>query len=146
MPDTESARLPGGGERFCATVVSNEHDCVSALHVIRYLESRGGRVLWKHHKDFQETELAPRGNLLTVLIGGPKSPALSRVAEKFYRADREAYLRMYSGLHCESSVLETTEGKVRCYMLGGISKVNTLMAAWEFTAQLEESGLLLATG
>ena len=40
---------------------------------------------------------------------------------------------MYSGLYFEAHCLKITKGKTQCYMLGGISKVNTLMAAYEFT-------------
>ena len=44
---------------------------------------------------------------------------------------------MYSGMYFKAFCLQTTVGGCRCYMLGGISKVNTLMAAYEFTSDKE---------
>ena len=117
---------------FRAKVVSNLDD-ISAMHIIRFFEEHDGLVEWIHHQKFEPEQFAPEDTLFTVLIGGPKTPGISKVAYKFYETDKEGFLRMYSGSHFEASRLYTIEGKTHCYMLGGPSKVNTLMAAYEFT-------------
>ena len=48
-------------------------------------------------------------------------------------ANKEGYLRMYSGLHFGATRLKKTKGKTQCHMLGGTSKIETLMAAYDFT-------------
>lgn len=118
---------------FRAKVVSNLADCISAMHIIRFFEEHNGLVEWIHHRKFEPEQFAPEDTLFTVLVGGPKSPGISKVAYEFYETDKEDFLQMYSGLHFGASCLETLKGKTHCYMLGGISKVNTLMAAYEFT-------------
>lgn len=118
---------------FKVTVVSNLDDCVSAMHIIQFFEKHGGLVEWIHHTKFKPEQFAPEDTLFTVLVGGPKSPGISNVADKFYKTDEEGFLRMYSGLYFEAKILRKIEGKTYCYMLGGSSKVNTLKAAFEFT-------------
>lgn len=120
--------------KFKAIVVSNTHDCISAIHIIRFLDEHGGLVQWIHHKNFEAEDFTRENPLFTVLIGGPKSPDISQVAsEKFYNADKEGWLRMYNGLEFTDECIELKEEKTRCYMLGGPSKINTLMAAYKFT-------------
>lgn len=126
-------------EAFRAKVVSNAHDCISAIKIIQFFEEEGGIVEWIHPEHFEIKDFASKDTLFTVLIGGPKAPGISKVADKFYEADKVRFLRMYSGLYCEANCLETTDEEkgTHCYMLGGISKVNTLMAAYEFTKDAE---------
>ena len=131
---------------FHAKVVSNEHDCISAMHIIQFFEKRGGLVEWMHHKDFKPYHLATEDALVVVLIGGPKTPDLSEVAHKFFEVDKDRYLRMYSGLYFEAHRLQTTVGGTHYYMLGGISKVNTLKAAYEFTKDDEVTEIVEMRG
>lgn len=129
-PPSESE--PDETRFFRATVVSNLDDCISAMRIIQFFEEHGGSVQWMHHNKFDQDQIASEERLFVVLIGGPKAPGIS-VADKFYEADKEAFLRMYSGLHFEASCLKFIEKDIHFYWLGGISKVNTLMAAYEFT-------------
>jgi hypothetical protein len=118
---------------FKAVVVSNAHDALSAMYVIQFLENKGGLIDWLHHNQFTADHPALTGSALVVLIGGPKTPGISEVAEQFYNADSEGYLRMYSGLHFGPSTLKTTIAGTPYFMLGGISKAHTLLAAYNFT-------------
>ncbi len=120
---------------FKAKVVSNQADSISAIHIIRFFEEKGGQVEWIHHENFELNQFASEDTLFTVLIGGPKSPGISKVAFEFLKEDKDNFLDMYSGLTIGAKCLEITKGKTHCYMLGGISKVNTLMAAYEFTTE-----------
>jgi len=120
---------------FKAKVVSNQADSISAIHIIRFFEEKGGQVEWIHHENFGLYQFASEDTLFTVLIGGPKSPGISKVAFEFLKEDKDNFLDMYSGLTIGAKCLEITKGKTHCYMLGGISKVNTLMAAYEFTTE-----------
>lgn len=122
---------------FKAKVVSNAHDCISAMHIIQFFHENGGLVEWIHHRDFKVEKFPPEDTLFTVLIGGPKSPGISEVAEVFLKTDKEQYLQMYSGLYCKAYRLKTEKNDSYSYMLGGISKINTLMAAFEFTVDTE---------
>jgi hypothetical protein len=122
--------------KFKARVVSNAHDCISAIHIIRFFEENNGSAEWIHHKKFESKQLASDDLLFTVLLGGPKAPEISDVAYEFYQYSKEnerKYLRMYSGKYIEANALNMDKGNTHCYMLGGISKVNTLMAAYDFT-------------
>ena len=128
----------GQPRAFRAKVVSNLDDCISAMHIIQFFEKYGGWVEWIHHKEFEPEQFAPKDTLFTVLLGGPKAPGISKVAYEFSKEDnKESFLRMYSGLYFEANRLQIKKGKTECYMLGGISKVNTLMAAYEFTKDAE---------
>ncbi|MDH3973350.1 MAG: NB-ARC domain-containing protein [Deltaproteobacteria bacterium] len=127
---------------FKALVVSNEHDCISAIHIVSFFEQSNGFVEWIHHKNFKEEDFACEDTLFTVLIGGPKSPGISSVAEEFYEVDKKGFLRMYSGLYFEASCIEIEKNNSHCYMLGGISKVNTLMAAYNFTKSEEVAKII----
>lgn len=122
---------------FAANVVSNEHDAIGAMYLIQALESLGGLVDWIHHLDFEPGQLDEKGLRLTVLIGGPKAPGSSKVARRFYESDREAYLRMYSGLHfgpIATKLVNEENGSV-AYMLGGVSKLHTLQAVYDFVSR-----------
>lgn len=118
---------------FKALVVSNAHDCISAMYIIQFFRKRGGLVEWVHHKKFKLKQFAPKDTLVTVLIGSAKARGISSVTKKFYEKDKDRFLRMYSGCYFEAHCIEITEEKTNCYMIGGPSKVNTLMAAYEFT-------------
>lgn len=121
---------------FKARVVSNAHDCIGAIHIIRFFMKKGGLVEWIHHKKFKSKQLASDDVLFTVLLGGPKAPEISDVAYEFYKYNKKnekTYLRMYSGMYIESNRLYMKKDKTHCYMLGGISKLNTFVAAYEFT-------------
>lgn len=122
---------------FRAKVISNLDDCVSAMHIIQFFEEHDGLVEWIHHKKFEPEQFAPEDTLFTVLVGGPKAPGISKVAYEFFETDKERFLQMYSGLVFGAHCLKITKGKTHCYMLGGISKVNTLKAAYEFTKDAE---------
>lgn len=127
---------PSRAAKFKAKVVSNAHDCIGAIHIIRFFMEQDGAVEWIHHKEFAAELLTSDDILFTVLIGGPKAPGISDVALEFYRFSKEnseKYLRMYSGLHIEANRLYMKSENTHCYMLGGISKLNTLMAAYDFT-------------
>lgn len=138
LPRPRSQRESVEHKTFRAKVVSNAHDCIGAIHIIRFFEKRGGLVEWIHPKKFKPEQFAPADTLFTVLIGSPKAPGVSDVAEKFYEGDnKERYLEMYSGLCFGAFRLKIVEGKTHCYMLGGVSKVNTLRAAYEFTEDPE---------
>lgn len=91
---------------FKARVVSNVHDCIGAIHIIRFFMETNGLVDWIHHREFESSQLTSDDVLFTVLLGGPKAPGISKVADKFYKADKERFLRMYSGLHIEANRLE----------------------------------------
>lgn len=118
---------------FRAKVVSNLPDCISAMHIIQFFEKHDGLVEWIHHEEFEPEQFAPKDTTFTVLLGGPKAPGISKVAYEFFETDKERFLRMYSGRYFEAHCLKITKGKTHCYMLGGISKVNTLKAAYDFT-------------
>lgn len=117
--------------RFRARLVSNAHDCVGAIFILQFLESLGGNVHWVHYDKFKSDKLGNENLLFTIIIGGPKAPG-SRIASAFYRVDRRAYLRMYSGLHFESTCLRLEEKGTHCYWLGGVSKIHTIKAAFDF--------------
>jgi hypothetical protein len=118
---------------FRAIVVSNAHDCISAMYILQFLEKNGGRVEWIHHEAFQPDRINWKNYLFLVFLGGPKAPGISSIADKFYETNKRDYLRMYSGLYFEHYLLQTNIKGADCYMLGGISKVNTMMAAYQFT-------------
>jgi hypothetical protein len=118
---------------FKAVVVSNIHDCISAMHVLQFFVKYGGLTDWIHHEKFYPEKIKWKDTLFSVFIGGPKAPGISSVANKFYDTNKKEFLKMYSGMHFKAFCIETNVGGCNCYMLGGISKVNTLMAAYEFT-------------
>jgi hypothetical protein len=122
---------------FKAVVVSNTHDCISAMHVLQFFEKYGGHTDWIHPEKFQPDKIKWKDTLFSVFIGGPKAPGISSVANKFYDTNKKEFLKMYSGMHFKAFCLQTIVGGCQCYMLGGISKVNTLMAAYEFTRNKE---------
>lgn len=130
---TPSQAGPDQPGAFKAQVVSNLDDCIGAMHIIQFLEKQGGRVEWIHHKQFETERFAPEDTLFTVLVGGPKAPGISNVAYEFYKDDKKNFLRMYSGLYPEANRLYINKDNTHCFMLGGISKIHTLMAAYEFT-------------
>ena len=130
---------------FKAKVVSNQADSVSAIHIIRFFESNGGQVEWIHHKNFKLEQFIPEDTLFTVLIGGPKSPGISKVAFEFIEDNRKDFLDMYSGLTIGAKRLRLEKCDNYGYMLGGISKVNTLMAAYEFTMDSDVKQIIEAT-
>ena len=120
-------------EVFKAKVVSNEHDCISAIHIIQFFEDQDGEVEWIHHNYFDAEDFISKDRLFTVLLGGPKAPNISTVASNFYETDKDSWLEMYSGLFCKAHRLKIERKPTHCYMLGGISKINTLKAAYDFT-------------
>ncbi len=120
-----------------AQVVSNAHDCVSAIYIIQHLQSHGAAIEWRHPKGLQPDDLAPKDTAVTVLIGGPKAPGISNVAEKFYEADRKGFLELYSAQSMVARVLKAPVGDTLCCMAGGPSKINTLMAAHQLTQDPE---------
>lgn len=97
---------------------------------------------WIHHENFEPEQFASEDTLFTVLIGGPKSPGISTVAYEFLETDREKFLKMYSGMSFGAHRLQLEKRKTHCYMLGGLSKVNTLMAAYEFATDGEAKRLI----
>lgn len=118
-------------------VVSNAHDSISAMYIIQTFKKYGMNVDWIHTTKFQPKDLAPQNIELTILIGGPKSPGISNVAQKFHEADKEGFLELYSARGMVAKVLKMKEGKTQCYMVGGPSKINTLKAAYNFTRDPE---------
>jgi hypothetical protein len=122
-------------------VVSNAHDSISAIHIIQIFENLGAAVKWTHTTEFLPEHLALENTKLTILIGGPKSPGISSVAEKFYEADKDGFLELYSAKGMVAKVLKmeekTEKGKTLCCMVGGPSKVNTLMAAYNLSQDQE---------
>lgn len=114
------------GGRFKAQVVSNKHDAISAMFVIQYLERKGGEVKWIYSPKFKSNDFAPENTRFTILIGGPKAPGISEVAYKFYKANKDKFLCLYSSTKFEPTVIELKEGNTFCYMVGGPSKANTL--------------------
>lgn len=114
-------------------VVSNEHDALSAMYIIQFLEEKDLCVKWLHHNEFSRRSLTLGNYSMGVLIGGPKAPGFSELANNFLREDREGYLRMYSGLHFGPTTLKAVIERIPCFMLGGVSKAHTLLAAFDFT-------------
>lgn len=140
---------PSQREKFKARLVSNAHDCIGAIHIIRFFMEQDGAVEWIHHNQFKPNQLSLNDVMFTVLIGGPKAPGISTVANEFYKCEenQEKFLRMYSGKYIEANRLYMKSENTHCYMLGGISKLNTLMAAYEFTEHAsEEYSILKTTG
>ena len=132
---------PSSRPRLKAQIVSNEHDCVSAIYIIQRLRDVQAEIVWRHPEGLSPTDVAPEGTALTVLIGGPKAPGISNVAEMFYEADREGFLELYSAQGMVARVLKTQAGDTLCCMAGGPSKINTLMAAYEL---MEDQQVLAA--
>ena len=118
--------------RFKVVIVSNAHDAISAMYIIQSLEAKGGCIDWLHHDEFTAAHTALKDSVIGVLIGGPKSPGISEVADNFLSEDRENYLRMYSGLYFGPNQLKATIDGTSCFMLGGVSKAHTLLAAYNF--------------
>jgi len=112
---------------------------VSAINIIQFFEDQNGEVEWIHHSQFRSEDFSSRDRLFTVLLGGPKAPNISEVADSFYedKANKGKFLEMYSGLFCKAQQLKIIKDKTYCYMLGGISKINTLKAAYDFTKDSE---------
>jgi len=137
--DTGELPIPASAKKksFKVQVVSNAHDCIGAIHIIQFLEKQGAAVKWIHNTKFQSEDMAPHDILLTILIGGPKAPGISHVAYKFYEADKERFLELYSAKEMVASTLKIKEGNTLCCMVGGPSKVNTLMAAYKLTHDQE---------
>ena len=56
------------------------------------------------------------------------------MAHRFYESDRDAYLRMYSGLHFGPIALKLVDEETRsvAFMLGGVSKLHALQAVYDF--------------
>ena len=121
---------------FTATVVSNLDDCIGAMEIINFLMKKGGNIKWIHPKEFGPRHFHETDRQFTILLGGPKAPGASKVAHHFYeysQENRADFLKMYSGLYCEEKCLKAVLNGTHCYMLGGISKINTLKAAYDFT-------------
>jgi len=133
VPDLLYKTNPERKGVFKAKVVSNEHDCISAIHIIQFFEDQDGEVEWIHHNYFDAEDFISKDRLFTVLLGGPKAPNISTVASNFYETDKDSWLEMYSGLFCKAHRLKIERKPTHCYMLGGISKINTLKAAYDFT-------------
>lgn len=135
---TRSSSQPGISSSFKAQVVSNTHDTISAMYIIQFLEGIGGEVRWIHSSAFLHKDFAPHDTRYTVLVGGPKAPGVSLVADKFYEENKEGFLRLYSASEYVSTVIAIEEGNTLCYMIGGPSKANTLRAAWELTEKIKQ--------
>ncbi len=128
--------------RIKILVVSNEHDAVSAIYLVQFLQARGAFIDWIHHVEFENYPNFTQDYVMGILIGGPKSPGISGLADAFLDSDRDNYLRMYSGLYLEPNQLKAEIDGTPCFMLGGISKVHTLLAVYRFTQQTELATLL----
>lgn len=135
---TPSSSLPDERSKFMAQVVSNKHDAISAMYIIQFMEGIGGKIRWINSSDFQLKDFAPHDTRYTVLVGGPKAPGVSLVADKFYEENKEGFLRLYSASEYVSTVIAIQEGNTSCYMIGGPSKANTLHAAWELTEKIKQ--------
>jgi hypothetical protein len=125
-----------------AQVVSNTHDCISALYIIQNFMKHGIGVKWIHSTKFKIKDLAPPDIEFTILIGGPKSPGISQVAQKFYKANPDGFLELYSAEGMIAKTLHIQEEETICYMVGGPSKINTLKAAYDFTNDQEVMSLI----
>ena len=124
--------------KFMAQVISNKHDAISAMYIIQFLEGIGGKIRWINSSDFQLKDFAPHDTRYTVLVGGPKAPGVSLVADKFYEENKKGFLRLYSAGEYVSTVIAIQEDNTSCYMIGGPSKANTLHAAWELTEKIKQ--------
>ena len=118
-------------------VVSNAHDSISAMYIIQTFRKHGMNIKWIHSTKFEPIDLAPPNIKFTVLIGGPKAPGVSSVAQKFLKNNKEEFLELYFAKGMVAKTLRITEGKTVCYMVGGPSKINTLKAAYDFTQDPE---------
>ena len=124
---------------FKAQVVSNTYDAISAMFVIQFLEGKKGEVKWIHSTKFKSKDFAPEDTRFTILIGGPKAPGISEVADRFYEEDKDKFLRLYSAKEYVPTVIDVQEGNTFCYMVGGPSGDNTLEGAvHELTEKLEK--------
>ena len=128
LPTRSTVGIEKGGS-FKAQVVSNTYDAISAMFVIQFLKDKGGEVKWIHSTKFKNEDFAPEETKFTILIGGPKAPGISEVADRFYEAEKDAFLRLYSSKEYVSTVIEVQEGNTFCYMVGGPSGDNTLEGA-----------------
>lgn len=128
LPTRSTVGIEKGGS-FKAQVVSNTYDAISAMFVIQFLKDKGGEVKWIHSTKFKNENFAPENTKFTILIGGPKAPGISEVADRFYEADKDAFLRLYSAKEYVSTVIEVQKGNTFCYMVGGPSGDNTLEGA-----------------
>ena len=117
------------GRSFKVQVVSNTYDAISAMFVIQFLEDKGGEVKWIHSTRFKTKHFAPEDTRFTILIGGPKAPGISEVADRFYEEDKDAFLRLYSAKEYVSTVIEVQKDNTFCYMVGGPNVDNTLEGA-----------------
>ena len=113
-------------------VVSNVDDSISALYIIQTFANQGFSVKWIHSSKFKTKDLSPPDIKFTIIIGGPKSPGISEVAQKFFKSNKKDFLELYSASGMVAKVLRIIEGKTHCYMVGGPSKINTLKAAYQF--------------
>ena len=125
-----------------AQVVSNAHDCISAFYIIKTFMKHGIGIRWIHSMKFKSKDLAPPNIKYTILIGGPKSPGISEVAQKFFKADKKGFLELYSAEGMVAKILKIHEDKTFCYMVGGPSKINTLKAAYDFARDPEILSLI----
>lgn len=128
LPTRSTVGTEKGGS-FKAQVVSNSYDAISAMFIIQFLENKGGEVKWIHSTKFKSKYFALEDTKFTILIGGPKAPGISEVADRFYKEDKDAFLRLYSAKEYVSTVIEVQEGNTFCYMVGGPSGDNTLEGA-----------------
>jgi hypothetical protein len=134
-----SKEIDYGGKRK-AQVVSNAHDCISAINLINVFLAHNIHVIWTHVSEFRSNDFASPDISFTILIGGPKAPGISTISEKFYNASPDKFMQLYSGTVFKPTILEVQEDDTRCYMIGGPSKAHTLEASYNLAKRLQ--GLL----
>lgn len=119
---------------FKVKVLSNAHDCISAMYIIQFFEAHGGAVEWMHPRRFLTEE---PGSGFIILIGGPGAPGMSCMEDRFYEKNREFFLQFYDAKKLVAGVLKTEQGNTQWYWVAGSSKINTIMAAYNLTKDNE---------
>ena len=114
-----TGKIKGGS--FRAQVVSNTHDAISAMFVIQFLEGEGGEVKWIHSTRFKSKDFAPGDTRFTILIGGPKAPGISEVADIFTGPTRKNFCPLFGNQVCINGDRDK-KGNTFCYMVGGLQR------------------------
>jgi hypothetical protein len=117
---------------FKVKVVSNAHDCISAIYIIRFLEAYGASVEWVHPKKYQPEYSASHDIQFIILIGSPRAPGMASLADTLYEKNKESFLKIYSAKEMVDCVLKIEQGNTIYYWVAGPFKPNTLMAAYKF--------------
>ncbi|NOR47143.1 MAG: hypothetical protein GQ533_03730 [Methanosarcinaceae archaeon] len=137
LPMPHSILVIDKKKSFTVKVLSNAHDCISAMYIIQFFESYGGAVEWVHPTRFRTEELATPETEFIVLIGGPRSPGMSGVEDRFYKENKYFFLQSYDAKKLVAGVLKTLQGNTQWYWVTGTSKINTIMAAYNLTKDYE---------